>query len=184
MVMMRTSSYRRAFSLLEAVVVVSIVALVVSIAYPALAQAIRSAKHHRSLSQMRQIHAALMIYVEEQQDEGLLGLGLPPSLLALVTSEKLPIGILQTGGSSWKDPLNPPRYTWMPPHLVPGEESHLGGWREYVQATGRNPVVVLDETFSPTTGWFDRKRATGLFFDGHLETRWARGSLSNYNLWR
>lgn len=171
-------------TLLESLTVISIVALLASLTYPTLLNGIREAKKARSMSQMRQIHAALLVYVENEEGEGPLGLGLPPSLLVLRQVEKLPRSLFETGGNNWKAPSYPAVYTWLPPHPMVGQEDLMDRWHQYVDATSRNPALILDETFTSNFGQFSMKSAFAIFFDGHIETRRARGSMTDYDLWR
>lgn len=175
------------FTVLEILVVISITALLASLMYPVFRSVVWQAKLAKSLSQLRQIHVALAQYVAEQPDDGPLGLGLPPDVKTLYRAQNLPRDLFWTGGSNWKDPSNPAVYTWMPPicpALVPGQEEYLEKWLEYVEMTNRNPVVFLDETFSPNASTFSQKTGYGLFFDGHIEKRRTWGSLSQLELWR
>ena len=64
------------------------------------------------------------------------------------------------------------------------QEEYLEKWLAYVEISNRNPVVFLDETFSPNAGTFSQKIGYGLFFDGHIEKRRTWGSLSQLELWR
>jgi prepilin-type N-terminal cleavage/methylation domain-containing protein len=174
----------RGFTLVEALVVASVLVLLASLLFPVLAQAKRNAKMSRSMTQMHQIHVALMMYVDGQAESGADGLGLPPGIGELASATRLDPNLLRTGGSDWKLPGEPAVYTWMPPRPhVPGDEGRIPLWREHLLRTRQNPVILLDETFSPTTDHFSNKLGQGLYYDGHIARKWASGSLAVYTVW-
>jgi prepilin-type N-terminal cleavage/methylation domain-containing protein len=175
----------KGFTLVEMLVVISIIALLASLSAPALWAAKERAKETRSLNNMRQIHVALMLYCDSQPEDGPLGLGLPPQFFALIVAHKIPKALTRTGGSTWKSPTQDPLYTWMPPNLDTDTSGLMPRWKQHLRMTQNNPVFLLDETYpgTNTPGAFSMKKATGMYFDGHIEKRRTRGSLSQYELW-
>ena len=175
----------RGFTLIESMVVISIIVLLAAIMLPVLASAKKMAKRTRSISNMHQIHMAVLLYAEAEPYEGPLGLGLPPGLVAVKRAHNLPDDLFRTGGSGWKSPSGAALYTWMPPLLGTTENAPdlMGRWRAHMEKTGRNPVILIDETYTPEIGNFSTKMATGIYFDGHVEKRRTRGSLSRYKVW-
>ena len=184
---------RRGLSLTEVLVVMSIVLLLASLAYPALMKGIESAKISRSRSNMRQLHVALTLYVNDQDGEGPNRLGLPHCWQVFIDSQHIPTSLLRTGGTGWQQ--GPGRsggdaYTWMVPNVLPGFPgySDLPGserykWLRHVEATQGNPVLLLDATFPLRTGWMESKRLFGLYFDGHIETRTFTGNVTDHQRW-
>jgi hypothetical protein len=134
---------------------------------------------------MKQIGAALALYQQVGADTSPPFFGLPPSLNALRDSQSLPTALFQTGGSDFLYPGQPAVYTWMVPRRLENISQDLTKWAAHLRATENNPVVMLDETFPGTAGRyrFDMRRASGLYLDAHIETRWATGSLSQYEVW-
>jgi prepilin-type N-terminal cleavage/methylation domain-containing protein len=59
---------RRAFTLIELLVVIAIIAILAAILFPVFAQAKEAAKKTRSLAQMRQLSAAVMMYAGDNDD--------------------------------------------------------------------------------------------------------------------
>lgn len=173
---------RLGITLVETLVVVSIMVLLISLAFPVFQNVKWNVKRSRSVSQMRQIHLAIMLYANDNGADGALNLGLPPELVTLKKIQKVPDELFNTGGSSWKLPGQRPVYTWMPP-LPNTPESNVVLWKEHVARTEGNPVIFIDETFNRDFGMFDTKSAFGIYYDGHVANRKARGFLSKYSLW-
>lgn len=174
---------RQAYTMIEALIVISIVCLLATLLFPVLQSAKFRVKQSRSVQQMRQIHLAVVMYCDEQSEAGPLGLGLPPDIISLKRARNLPDALFVTGGSSWKSPSQRPVYTWMPPALHADQPYLLPLWKAYVQEADQNPVILIDETFNRQFARFAIKQATGIFYDGSLATRHSRGSLSRYDLW-
>ncbi|MGV3615514.1 MAG: prepilin-type N-terminal cleavage/methylation domain-containing protein [Fimbriimonas sp.] len=59
---------RRAFTLIELLVVIAIIAILAAILFPVFAQAKESAKKTKSLAQMRQLSASVMMYAGDHDD--------------------------------------------------------------------------------------------------------------------
>lgn len=64
-----TKRQRRAFSLVEILIVVSIVAILAALAFPALNSAIDRSRSNEALSNLRQIGAGILLYVQENNQE-------------------------------------------------------------------------------------------------------------------
>ncbi len=174
---------RSGVTLIEVMVVVSIIVLLASLTFPVLVGAKHRVKKERSVQQMKQLHLALILYCEEEEHEGPLGLGLPPDSVSFRKARSLPRELFRTGGSSSKSPGQAALYTWMPPALHANTDGLMPLWNAHVARTDRNPIFLVDETFTPNVGQFSTKFGVGIFFDGHLENRRTRGSLSRYSLW-
>ncbi len=180
-------SKRRAITLVEILIVLSIIAVLSAIAYPVIVRAKRSARITRSVSNMRQIHAALMVYVSDMDDGGPVGLGLPPSLLRLRKAGGLPVALFRTGGTAFFGHSGEDVYTWMPPHVGPGIETALDPWKSHVQRTQENPIIVVDETQNSRADFalrvFDPRFAVGIYYQGNVRRLTTRGPIARYEVW-
>jgi type II secretory pathway pseudopilin PulG len=180
-------SVRRAFTLLELIVVIATLLLLAALCTPVFLKVRAEAARANSISQMRQIGIALSLYRGEYEGAGgdsMSGLGMPPSFLALGKWAKFPEKLWDTGGPP-PAPNVPPRYTWIVP--APNEDNARPSWAEYVAKDGEQAVPLLDETqgnemdarFHP----FVVHRILGLHLDGHVESRAGFGDYTNYGFW-
>lgn len=178
-------------TLVEVLVAMAIVVLLATLSYPALVRAIESGKRTRSLSQMRQLHVALMLYCDSQSGEGPNRLGLPHWFLAFVRENQIPPALLRTGGSGWQRPGRPggDAYTWMVPNLNPSGEADVENgpthttWLKHIETRAGNPILLLDATYPLRTEFMQTRRVAGLYFDGHIETRFYSGSPGRHAPW-
>lgn len=162
------------FTIIETLCVIVMIAITASFLTPVFVAARNRAKLARSMSNMRQIHAALVVYCDNQN--GSLS-DLPPGVFPL----QLPKEILHTGGIS-VIPTMPHsdvyRFVW-PQGKMP--DPYIPVWNRYVAATEGNPVLVIDETFpnSDVEGPFVKKSRYGIFWHGEIRHRRYGGTSEN-----
>jgi type II secretory pathway pseudopilin PulG len=172
-------------TLLEVVCVATILAALLAISLPALARVKERAKLARSMSNMRQIHVALMVYVE--QHDGTLE-SLPYDFTSLREMTGLPKELLHTGGR----PVVPGEphsdvYRYMWPSRLARSEDYRQHWQAYVSATQGNPVLIIDDTFpnSDVVGPFVTTSHYGLFWSGQVAHRRYGGTGQNlFDNWK
>src|SRR6476620_9325305 len=70
---LRTHDQRAAFTLVELLVVIGIIAILIAILLPTLNRARESAKRTQCLSNLRQLHTALVLYAQTNKDAVPLG---------------------------------------------------------------------------------------------------------------
>ncbi len=74
--------HRNGFTLIEVMIVLAIVAMLAALAYPVFARAKLASKVTVSISQLRQLHLATMLYQADYDGDGIYGsasaMGLPP----------------------------------------------------------------------------------------------------------
>lgn len=183
---------RRAVTLMEVVVVASIVMLLASLAYPAFQRAREEAKRARSVSNMRQITMLLLMYTEAQPGEGPNRLGLPHQPFRWYDTN-VPLELRRTGGNAdgdrgilldsdslgfkvlipdWRDDGQPAN-----PH-------YPEVWSHYVDVRGGNPVWILDISRPVNLSLMMPRRFTGAFLDGHVESRWLKGLSDDLKHWK
>lgn len=178
----------RGLSLIEMVVVVAIIILLASLAFPVYARAKENAKIVRSKSNMRQLALLIRQYAEDQNGSGPLGLGLPHSAAAFYR-RPIPVELISTGGSNWQSPGSTnAAYNWMLPDLVnlapgPNLDSRLAEWQKHMSRTNENPVLLVDATFPLETGPFAKKRIFGVHFDSSIKVRKYAGKVSMLDPW-
>lgn len=174
---------KRAFTLLEVVVAMSILFLLFTLAFPTYATSRDKAKVARSLGQMRQIYLAYAQYRNDYQlDDNFIahyGTGLPGYL----DFSQLKIrSLLDTGGN--RTPWPAAHYTV--PQPTPGIPNHsIDEWNEYAE-TGRPTICLLDYTQNPGNPRDDVHKLRvvyGVYVDGRLERKQSRGILTRWPLW-
>lgn len=174
---------RRAFSLLEVVVVLSILFLLFTLSFPTFAASRSKAKVVRSLSQMRQIHQAYAMYRNDYHMEdnfvAIPGLGLPGYLnIAQLGVQSL----VDTGGN----PTPWPAARYAAPHPIPGMPDHaIDEWNLYAE-TGQPMICLVDYTHNGGNPRDDVQKLRivyGIYFDGRLERKVSRGILTRWSLW-
>ncbi len=181
---------KKGISLVEVLIVISIISVLVAILFPVYASAKRSAKVIRSKSNMHQIWAAVSLYREEYDNiqgpgDYLAGLGLPPGAHVLVRMNRLPKEVLHTGGVDF-GVLGGDVYSWMPP--VEDLANIFSLWRNHYANVGEHAIMQLDETQNPEArskfATFDERRYLGMHLDGQLSDVRARGHApSSYQFW-
>lgn len=175
-------SRRRGYTLIEALVVISIIVLLCSLLFPVFQAVKWQVKKSRSMSQMRQIHVALLLYVQDYEGGGPGGLGLPPSMVTLQEASDLPQRLLETGGVPYIAPDHPAVFTWMPP-AGPAYDDLLEPWLKHIEVTQGNPIILIDETFNHDAGPFVTLEGHGIYLEGNISKRRARGVLARCDVW-
>lgn len=176
---------RRGFTLVETFVALGVIVLLVSLSMPAIVSAKRKVKQARSNQQMKQIHMAIMLYADAEPGPGLLGFGLPPSLVALRQSQNLPSDLFRTGGSGYKSLHGNALYTWMPPLPISYESDLFQRWQTHVRERSDDPILIIDETYVEAPNEpFSTKSAYGVYLNGTLLRKSSTGLLSEYDVWR
>jgi type II secretory pathway pseudopilin PulG len=174
----------RGFTLLEVVLIISILLMLGYLIMPSIQNVRREALMASSMGKMRQLHGAMMLYVGEDHGDGPSGMGLPLTLGGLVRHYKLPSEILTTGGTPIPG-LNRAVYTFMvPPNYA---EPLVSRWQEHRRNTGDNPVLLVDDPFNPGMNpkfdVFTPKRAMAICWDGHIRKRFETGTFGDYSIW-
>jgi len=175
---------RSAFTLLEALVVVSILTLLATLLFPSFVAAKSREKVIKSIAQMRQIHLAYLQYRTDYQFEDNMiaahGTGLPG---ALRISDLGLNQIADTGGNP--APWPSARYAVLQPIL--GMPNHaIDEWNDYA-ITGQSMICIVDYTHNPGNPRDDVARlriAYGVYMDGRLARKESRGVLTRLSLWQ
>jgi prepilin-type N-terminal cleavage/methylation domain-containing protein len=177
---------RRAFSLVEILIVLTIISILAAILYPVFQRVKDQAKVARSMSNLRQFSLAMTMYREDHAGPtSLCGLGTPPGLAVLAREHQIPRAMLRTGGSNFGRP-NGDVYTYMLPRSP--NDGLMPEWQSYYAEVGENAVCILDETQNPgvTSKFspFRTLRVIGLRLNGSVQVRRIRGISGIYSSWK
>lgn len=173
-----------AFTLLEVLVVVSILTLLVTLVFPSFIAAKSRAKVVKSIAQMRQIHLAYYQYrIDFQFDDNMIaayGTGLP----GVLSISQLGLNnIADTGGN----PTPWPAARYAVPQPIPGmPNTAIDNWNDYA-STGQPMICIVDYTHNsgnPRDDIAKLRVAYGVFMDGRLARKESRGVLTRLSLWQ
>jgi prepilin-type N-terminal cleavage/methylation domain-containing protein len=177
----------RAFTLVELIVVMAIVAIVAAISSPVLSAAIHSAHVQQSISNLHQIHIALATYRSDHDGDGRYGdlgdTGLPPG-----RQLSLDLHDLGTPVDLWRSPCGV--HPDMPESIHhyqywPGD----GGdpFASWCLAFRENMVVLTDSYCTPHDvplgNVYQSRRGIGLLLSGQVVNRYKPGPMTDPAWW-
>lgn len=180
--MMRT----RGLTLAQALVVLGILALLSSLTYPFVRTQIEKSKQRACISNLRQIHAALMLYREAQGSTVPYGptaaMGLPPSLFTLHT-----VGYIDLLKVRCTAPIgNYARGAWTTMFPVDGSDGIMPPWPNYVEQYKEDAILVADlnhDRAQHASADFQTHLGIGLYLGGHVRTVQRVGDVSERTWW-
>lgn len=154
-------------TLIEVLCVLIIVITILVICYPLIGAVKERARLTRSMSNMHQIHTAIILYCD-QEGGGITNL--PRARRPLVDILSLPSELFFTGGTPVY-PGDPAVYRMVWPR--DGNPEYDVFWNRYVATTEGNPVLIIDETFPNAIerGPFVKKSRYGIFWQGDIKHR-------------
>jgi prepilin-type N-terminal cleavage/methylation domain-containing protein len=139
----------RGLTLVEILVVVSIIAVLVALIFPIVASAKRGASEARCMSNLKQLHAAIEIYRNEWGGGGYgnpASMGMPPNLLRVEKEQGLPSAIHQCRegalpGQSFGV------YVYFAMYL--SDPNANKDWIEQTQRYGEDAILIADGNHNP-----------------------------------
>jgi prepilin-type N-terminal cleavage/methylation domain-containing protein len=169
-----------AFTLIEILVVIGIIALTAAIVYPIVTSSKEAANRTVCVSNLRQIYQAITLYRLNQDKDGvgygeMYSMGLPPGLRQIAEEGKIPREVFACRGK--KTMIIDPLYAvmWAPEGTV-GRPS----WAEYVQRKGDGAILLADHNHdldgSPMGSPFVTHRGVGVYLGGHVKTVVKQGN--------
>ncbi|MFN8139890.1 MAG: type II secretion system protein [Fimbriimonadales bacterium] len=183
---------RKAYTIVELLVVVGILAIVMAIATPVLLRAKEAAKETKCASNMHQLWEAMALYRERYGGGPAYGncyaMGLP-SLPKYAT--QIEGGLTRevhtcTGMPSLGTTQAAYTYMVVPPNWNYPKEA-MTQWQAYSQEVGEHMILFVDPNHmapvfqdSPYTS----KRVQGIYLDGQLKKFVKRGDWSSYEFWK
>ena len=163
---------RRAFSLIEILICIAIIALVAAIAFPVFARAKQSAKETKTRSNLRQLGVLVNLYREDYGGGSPIGtpdvMALPPGAVFTDLRMKYANGL--------RAPQRGPMFPFFDYfYYVPGQGGNAwDNWESYSQSVDGQVVLVGDFTFNSKTD-MDMvaypKLGFGVFIDTSVKTR-------------
>jgi prepilin-type N-terminal cleavage/methylation domain-containing protein/prepilin-type processing-associated H-X9-DG protein len=196
-VVARTACNRRAFTLIELIVVIAIVAILAALLLPGLANAKATARKAKCLSNLRQLAIAAQVFVDNHEDafpkaywltnEQGVNISYAWDLMTIVSDPTRVVpGVLwegngsgeiqqcpsYKGGANWLvDPFT--GYNYNTSFIGDGEYS--GGANKFMRAPFPNPGdAAFTGRWSGTQGFRHARQSNASFADGHVESLQAR----------
>ncbi len=183
----RIEMLRRAYTIVELLVVTSIILLLLSLLVPVIASARRQARITSSVGNLRQLHSSCLLYVEDFGATPGLIVDLPPDGLSVKNALHLPTQLFHTGGTGL-DPENRSSdvYRWYFSTLR--TPNQLEAWRDFVLRSNSDPVIISDDTQSEVNegdaeGLYEPRLSIGVRYNGSIERRRRTGMLGSYDFW-
>ena len=170
-----------AFSLVEVLVIIAIVAIVVAISFPVIQNTKEKAKEAKSVSNMRQLYVAIELY---RVDYG----GIPFGTMGEMGLPPWPMEKYMGGNVRKLHPPNRPEgfsyyYYPFPEHI----DRRNPTWEDYVRDHEGDTVLLADITFNPNrpSGGYPRyhmdpnveKYVIGINLNGGIRRKRASGGL-------
>lgn len=158
---------RSGFSVIELLIVASIIAFLVALSFPVYMQARKESQKTICASNMRQVWMAAMLYRVEYDGEGKYGssaeMGLPPKLAYLVDPRSSPESVLRVKGlrcSSWPSKFSSSGYSYSLQYQDSAQMTSQNRWDDYAREFEERSIFVTDVNhndngiplFSPTIG--------------------------------
>ena len=182
---MKARNLSESFTVLELLVVISIIGVIAAIAFPTISAAKRQAKITDNLSRLHSCQLAVALYRVDHEGDGALGLGLP-DLLDIVISIKEKGDFYGAAKAQWQSACaTHPNTT---PHTFtyfPGDDpSALKEYAEY----GESTILLADEQCSDpgvdVSATYVTKLGMGVRLDGTLVRRMRKGDVDSFSFWR
>lgn len=182
---------RKAYTIIELLVVVGILAIVMAIATPVLLRAKEAAKETKCASNMHQLWEAMALYRERYGGGPAYGnayaMGLPGNPGWASIEANLGREVHVCSGISSPGAQNA-AYTYMV--VAPNSgypDASMRKWQEYSRAVGDHMVLYVDPNhmrleaqLSPYT----QKRVQGVYLDGQFKRCLKKGDWSGYDFWK
>lgn len=176
----------RGLTLAQTLVVLGILALLSSLTYPLVRAQIEKSQQRVCMSNLKQIHAALMLYREAQGSTVPYGdaaaMGLPPSLSDLEMAGY--IDLLKVRCAA---PLgNYSRGAWTIMFPVYGSDGIPPRWRDYVEQYKENAILVADlnhDRAQHASSEFQTHLGIGLYLGGQVRTIQRVGDATERTWW-
>lgn len=181
---------RRGVTLIETMVCLAIAAVLAAILLPVLHEARDSAHRSTTVSNFRQIHAALSLYRSGYDGDGVYGaaskMGLPRDLKVLAVAQNLPEALFRSGCASIRTPvLNEAlfRLMW---HEDQGDVT-MQDWAPYATQYRGDAVMIGDDNCDFRDRFYKNPlvshRVIGLYEAGNVRTFVKGGDRARYQWW-
>jgi len=186
----------RGFSVVEVLVVVTILALIAALLYPVYATSKRRAKERVCISNLKSIFSAISMYRSNHDGEGRYGdwisMGLPTGLSVLPDEGYMDPGGLECVGIPFAPNIEKPFYLpagWLTGWEPLREPSNLspGSWRDYVEKWRDEAIFVQDmnhqEPGTSVGSLLQTHRGLGLYVGGHVRVVLKKGDIFQREWW-
>ena len=184
---------KKAFSLVEIIVTVSIIAVLTAIAFPVFLRARESANRAHCVSNLHQLDLDIELYRTDYDGQGVYGdiyaMGLPPRI-AEGLGIKMGPGLQHLGicnGPGRPQGLVPWGFAYKYVPSAPGLLTGGYQWKNYVQSRQDNALLLFDPNHNdpevPMHSSFTTKYGFGVRLNGSLVTKTKKGDIDDLSWW-
>lgn len=176
----------RALTLVQALVVFAILALLSAMTYPLIRSQVDKAKERTCMSNLKQLYGAIMLYREAQDGSVPYGrqeaMGLPPTLMQLQTAGLANLRELRCALPRRNYSMG--AYVIMYP--ARGADGILPPWIEYVMKYKDDSILIADMNHDPAVhaiAMYQTHYGIGLYLGGHVRVVQGLGSPTDRTWW-
>lgn len=181
----------RAFTLLETLVVVSIIAVLAALLTPVAIRAKEAGKMNVCAGNLKQLHTAISLYRERYDGTAKYGdcggMGLPYLLGSVVRELDTPLEIFKCSGATYGGEKYA-AYTYHVACEGPGTSlERVAEWKEYSIRSREDMILMSDPNHNPVAARLSpyvNNSYIALYLDGRIRKFVKMGSSSDYDFWK
>lgn len=187
-----------AFTLIETICVMVILAVLMALTFPVVVNSIREGKVSVSVARLHQLHMAFSLYRSENEGDGKYGppeeMGLPNGFFLTDPAGEKARSAVTANKQLWQSPCKsdtsePINYNYRPMGAIPNHPELMSTWADYSRTYQEQSVYIFDENCNdPNIDVYDITRTEvvrliGLCLDGSIMIKQVGGNVLDNELW-